>query len=674
MNTRFLSLSLCPALALLVAACSEAPVPRDVSLTAPALAEVGQEVELEVTLGAGLTAHAVEIVDQQLGRLLLVATAAPRGDGRFVARWRPSSDDEGAYALQAKVVSAGGDVLLSGGAALRVRSIAPFARRQKAGPAGLAAVAGDGQVELTWDAVKRADGYYVYRGTTSGFTPSEANRIADTSAASLTDEDVVNGTTYHYRVSSYTFNWRKGAAVESAAAGPVSAQPTAGSGAPPPDTTPPTVTITSPASDASYTAAQTLQLVASAADDLGVVKVEFFDGASLVGTDTSAPYSHDWSFTAADNGDHAWTARAHDAAGNATTSTVRTLTVAIAAPPPAPTGVSASGGDGQVTVSWSPAPGATSYNIYWATTSGVTPSSGTKIAGVSSPHLHDGLVNGVTYYYVVTAVGAAGEGPASSEASASPQAAGDTAAPLFAGLGSATAVSSSQIDLAWSAATDDTSPASAIVYEIYQSSSAAVDFSAPTYTTAPGATSLAVTGLSAATTYHFAVRARDAAGNRDANSVVQSATTMSAGSWPTDWAALEDQVLTLVNQHRALGATCGSSYMPPVGALTMHQALRLAARLHSKDMADNNYFSHTSLDGRSPWTRMHDAGYTGSAMGENIAAGYSTPAAVVAGWMASTGHCNNIMRGTFTVIGVGYAYKTNSTYRSYWTQDFGNGS
>ena len=82
-----------------------------------------------------------------------------------------------------------------------------------------------------------------------------------------------------------------------------------------------------------------------------------------------------------------------------------TPTVA-AQPPPAPAGVAASPGDKQVTVTWQLVSGASSYNLYWSNASGVTKISGTKVAGVTSPYLHPQLTNGLSYYYVVTAVDA----------------------------------------------------------------------------------------------------------------------------------------------------------------------------------------------------------------------------------------------------------------------------
>ncbi len=107
----------------------------------------------------------------------------------------------------------------------------------------------------------------------------------------------------------------------------------------------------------------------------------------------------------------------------------------------------------------------------------------------------------------------------------------------------------------------------------------------------------------------------------------------------------------------------------------MNGSLRNAARAHSEDMATKNYFSHTSLDGRTHVQRVVNAGYSGSGPhGENIAAGYSSAAAVVDGWMASTtGHCQAIMNGSYKVIGVGYGYNATSTYRHYWTLNFAGG-
>ncbi len=85
-----------------------------------------------------------------------------------------------------------------------------------------------------------------------------------------------------------------------------------------------------------------------------------------------------------------------------------------------PVNVSAVAGTGRVTISWDAVQDATSYNIYWSNSSGVTKTSGTKITGATSPYIHSGLTNSTKYYYAVAAEGAKGESDLSSEVSAVP--------------------------------------------------------------------------------------------------------------------------------------------------------------------------------------------------------------------------------------------------------------
>lgn len=104
----------------------------------------------------------------------------------------------------------------------------------------------------------------------------------------------------------------------------------------------------------------------------------------------------------------------------------------------------------------------------------------------------------------------------------------------------------------------------------------------------------------------------------------------------------------------------------------MNDQLRLAARLHSKDMADRDYFDHSSLDGKSPWDRMEAAGYQGFGVGENIAAGNDTAEDTFQQWLTSPGHCSNMMARDTQEIGVGYAYNARASFGHYWTQTFGS--
>lgn len=124
-----------------------------------------------------------------------------------------------------------------------------------------------------------------------------------------------------------------------------------------------------------------------------------------------------------------------------------------------------------------------------------------------------------------------------------------------------------------------------------------------------------------------------------------------------DW---EVRVVQLINSARA------AQGMAP---LTIDSRLVAAARRHSQDMADNNFFSHYGSDGSSPFDRIQEAGYHFTTAGETIAGGYSSPEAAVEGWMNSPPH-RSILLGNFKDVGVGYVYNVNSTYRHYWTADF----
>lgn len=115
------------------------------------------------------------------------------------------------------------------------------------------------------------------------------------------------------------------------------------------------------------------------------------------------------------------------------------------------------------------------------------------------------------------------------------------------------------------------------------------------------------------------------------------------------------QVFRLVNEERAAAG------LPPYA---WDPYLALAAHRHAEDMAVNDYFDHTSLDGRSFADRAREAGYDASPRGENIAWGYPTPEAVMDGWMDSDGHRANILSAGSNEIGVGL-------YENHWVQVFG---
>jgi hypothetical protein len=103
---------------------------------------------------------------------------------------------------------------------------------------------------------------------------------------------------------------------------------------PPPDTTPPNVSIASPAGG---NVSGTVTISANASDNVGVTRVDFFVNGSLVGSDSTAPYQYSWNTAAVGNGAATLRAIAYDAAGNSAQSAIVTVNVAnVVAPPPPP--------------------------------------------------------------------------------------------------------------------------------------------------------------------------------------------------------------------------------------------------------------------------------------------------------------------------------------------------
>lgn len=140
---------------------------------------------------------------------------------------------------------------------------------------------------------------------------------------------------------------------------------------------------------------------------------------------------------------------------------------------------------------------------------------------------------------------------------------------------------------------------------------------------------------------------------------------------PTTGLAPELQtLLKLVNEARSVQRKCGSNVFVATNALTSNSKLTLAAQKHSQDMSINGKLNHTTQAGAinyAPGTtfdaRIKQEGYTFKTVGENIAQGFNSPESVLKAWLASEGHCRNIMNPAFTEIGLGKE-------GSYWAQSF----
>jgi len=101
--------------------------------------------------------------------------------------------------------------------------------------------------------------------------------------------------------------------------------------------------------------------------------------------------------------------------------------------------------------------------------------------------------------------------------------------------------------------------------------------------------------------------------------------------------------------------------------------LTASAKWMSTDMSVQNYFEHTSVDGRTPAQRMADAGYPAYSTwtGEDLAAGYTSAREVLNGWINSPTHYAVLTNPAYRAIGVSRSYAAGSTYQWYWSADFG---
>ena len=378
-------------------------------------------------------------------------------------------------------------------------------------PGTLSATGSLSSAQLSWGAATDNVGvarYDVYRSTTSGFTPSTANRIAQPTGTSYTD--TVAAGTYYYKV-----------AAEDAAGnvGPSSNEASASVG----DSTAPSAPGTLNATGGAGTAALSW---GAATDNVGVVRYDVYRSTTSGFTPSTAnriaqPTGTTYTDSVAP-GVYFYKVAAEDAAGNigpASNEASATATGDVT-PPTAPSGLAAPVAGSTVNLSWSASTdnvGVAKYDVYRSTTSGFTPSTANRIAQPTGTTYSDtGLAIG-TYYYKVAAEDAAGNiSPPSNEASA---AVADATPPTAPGGLTATG-SGSSVSLSWTAATDNVG---VVKYDVYRSTVSGFTPSTANRIAQPTGTSYTDTGLGAGT-YYYKVAAEDAAGNIGASSNQASAT------------------------------------------------------------------------------------------------------------------------------------------------------
>lgn len=129
------------------------------------------------------------------------------------------------------------------------------------------------------------------------------------------------------------------------------------------------------------------------------------------------------------------------------------------------------------------------------------------------------------------------------------------------------------------------------------------------------------------------------------------------------------RTLELVNAARSHPRRCGRRDFDTAPPLRHSAQLDRVAIAQARDMADYGYFDHVDRHGRTPAQRVRAGGYTETLVGENIAYGPGSAAEVVAGWLASPGHCGNLMTGGFREMGLGFAPgRSDNRPGLYWVQ------
>jgi chitodextrinase len=288
------------------------------------------------------------------------------------------------------------------------------------------------------------------------------------------------------------------------------------------DTVAPVATVTAPAEGASV--GGTVNVAATATDAKGVTKVDFYVDNALKQTDTTSPYSYSWDSSTTTNGSHNVTAKAYDAAGNIGSDTnAVTVKNGDAVAPSTPENVKATANTAsKITVTWNASTDNTAVTGYTITRNNQVVATG--VTGTS--YVDNNVAAATSYSYRVSAYDAAGNTSAASTAVTvmTPQVA-DTTAPSAPANAAATAISTSQINVTWSASTDNVGVAG---YDVYRSTPGADPAKVASVTT----TSLGDTNLRASTQYSYYVIARDGNGNVSAKSATATATTQAVVTPP----------------------------------------------------------------------------------------------------------------------------------------------
>jgi len=137
---------------------------------------------------------------------------------------------------------------------------------------------------------------------------------------------------------------------------------------------------------------------------------------------------------------------------------------------------------------------------------------------------------------------------------------------------------------------------------------------------------------------------------------------------PDDASTVSGRVLELINKARLHSRKCGRQSFSATTPLKPVATLEYAARAHAQDMAQHSYVGHNGTDGSMPADRVTRADYEWSSVAENVASGQTTAEEVVNTWLASPGHCVNLMNPRYSDTGVGYVVNQTSEKQIFWVQ------
>ncbi len=127
------------------------------------------------------------------------------------------------------------------------------------------------------------------------------------------------------------------------------------------------------------------------------------------------------------------------------------------------------------------------------------------------------------------------------------------------------------------------------------------------------------------------------------------------------------RVTKYLNKIRASAQLCGDTNYPIAPAIQWNHKLSIAAKSHSNDMAENDFFNHLGSAGSRPSDRVSNTGYDWKTVAENIAGGADTPEQALEQWLSSPGHCHNMMSANHREFALACTRNNISEYRIYWT-------